>query len=185
MDFTPQVGQDYFWHVCVLDHLGGSCLEGQYAGWSQTWKTRFNPGLALSPTNGPTPELLRPAHGQESVEATPLLEWRPFVGTTGIQYQIQISRDPGFSSIEISETVNNPSYAPSYSLAQRSLGRTNYGTFYWRVRGYVGTSWSEWSEARRFQVASQSEWRYIRTLGDASNRLLIGVDPVGDTSEHL
>jgi hypothetical protein len=176
------VGQDYFWHVCVLDHMGGSCMEGN-AGWSQIWRTRFDPSLALPPTNGVAPELLRPAHGQESVETTPLLEWWPYQSITETQYIVEISRDSDFSSHEISETVNIPSYTPSESFAQRNLGRTDYGTFYWRVKGAVGNTWSDWSETWRFQVASQSEWRYTRTLGDPSNRLLIGNDPVGDASE--
>jgi hypothetical protein len=182
-DFSPQVGEDYFWHVCVLDHIGGNCLEGAYSGWSQTWRAHFDPRLALSPTNGESPELLHPAIGQESVEATPLLEWWPYQEITQTQYIVEISRDSDFSSIEISETVNIPSYSPDYSLAQRSLSRTDYGTFFWRVRGYIGGAWSDWSDAWRFQIASQSEWRYIRTLGDPVNRLLIGEDPAGDTTE--
>jgi hypothetical protein len=182
--FIPHGGQDYFWHVCVLDFIGGSCLEDQYAGWSQTWRTRFDPSLALQPTNGDAPELLRPDNGQETVEATPLLEWWPYQEITRTQYIIEISRDSAFSSTVLTETVDIPSYAPSYSLAQRSLGRTDYGTFYWRVKGSVGGNWSGWSDVRRFQIASQSEWRYTRTLGDPSNRLLIGNDPVGDALEN-
>ena len=100
-DFIPQVGKDYFWHVCVLDYLGGNCVGGPYAGWSQTWRARFdptyNPGLpnpwVLPPTNGDSPELLRPANGQESVEATPLLEWWPYQEITQTQYIVEISRD--------------------------------------------------------------------------------------------
>ena len=88
-----------------------------------------------------------------------------------------------FSSTVLTETVNLPAYAPPQSIAQRSLGRTDYGTFYWRVKGFVGGSWSDWSDTRRFQIASQSDWRYLRTLGDASNRLLIGEDLIGDVSE--
>lgn len=183
-DFTPQVGQDYYWRVCVLDKIGGNCRVDTYSGWSQVWKTRFDPSLALTPSDGYAPELLRPAHGQESVEATPLLEWWPFQDAT--QYQVEISRDANFVipviSETITETVNIPAYAPSRSFAQRSLGRTDYGSFYWRVRGYVDGAWGDWSEVRRFQIASQSEWRYSRSLGDPANQLLIGADPAGDTS---
>ena len=183
-DFTPLAGQDYYWRVCPLDSLGGNCLTNSDTGliwWSQIWKARFDPSLALSPTIGAAPELLRPAHGQESVEATPLLEWWPLENAT--QYQVEISRDPAFSVLEVSETVNLSIYSPDVSLAQRSLGRTDYGTFYWRVRGYVGSAWGAWSETWRFQVASQSEWRLTRTLGDIANRLLIGDDPASDSTE--
>jgi hypothetical protein len=40
--------------------------------------------------------------------------------------------------------------------------------------------WSEWSDSWRFQIASQSEWRYNRGLGNADNKLQIGEDLVGD-----
>ncbi|MFZ2098597.1 MAG: hypothetical protein WAV05_18345, partial [Anaerolineales bacterium] len=180
-DFTPLVGQDYYWRVCVLDHLGGSCRTDPNAGWSQIWKAHFNPDIALPPTNSGTPELLRPVVAQESVEATPLLEWWPYQSTTQTQYQVEISRDTAFSTYEISQTVNIPAFAPDTSLAQRSLDHTDYGTFYWRVRADDGSGWTEWSDGWRFQIASQSEWRYTRTLGDPENQLLIGVDPEADS----
>ena len=189
-DFVPQAGQDYYWRVCVLDYIGGNCRVDPYSGWSQIWKARFDPQFdpdnpkpwVLPPTQGDTPELLRPIHGQESVETTPLLEWWPFQDTIQTQYQVEISRNANFVTHEISETVNIPAYAPSDSIVQRSLGRINYGTFYWRVRAIVNCAWGDWSEVWRFQIASQSEWRYSRSLGDPANQLLIGTDPPGDTS---
>ncbi len=182
-NFTPTAGQDYYWRVCPLDSLGGSCLVNSISGqpwWSQVWKARFDAALALPATSGEAPTLLRPAHGHEAVEATPLLEWWPYLGAT--QYQVEISREAGFGSTEVSATVTLPAYAPVVSLAQRSLERTDYGTFYWRVRAYVGASWGNWSPAWRFQVASQSEWRYTRTLGSLDNQLLIGDDAPGDAN---
>ena len=182
-NFTPLIGQDYYWRVCPLASLGGACLENpgtSLAWWSQIWKVRFDSSLALPGTATTAPQLLRPAHGAESVEATPLLEWWPLTGAT--QYQVEISRVADFSALETTETVNIPAYAPDTSLAQRSLGRTDYGTFYWRVRGYVGSAWGGWSEVRRFQVASQSEWRQTRTLASADNQLLIGDDSAGDAA---
>ncbi len=177
-NFIPTVGQDYYWRICPLDGMGGDCLVNPDTGlvwWSQIWKARFDDSLELPPTSGEAPELLRPVLGQESVEATPLLEWWPLQNAS--QYQVEISRDVNFSTSEVSETVNIPAYSPVYSLAQRSLGRTDYGTFYWRVRGLTGDGWSDWSSIWRFQIASQSEWRYARTLGSPENQLLIGVDP--------
>jgi len=180
-DFTPQVGEDYFWRVCVLNHIGGNCVTNIHSGWSQIWRAQFDRSLALPPTNGDTPVLLRPAYGQEIVEATPLLEWFPFQNVTETQYQVEISRDSDFSTLAITETTNIPSYSPPYSLVQRSLGRIDYGTFYWRVRGFTGSQWSAWSDSWRFQIASQSEWQFTRTLGNQTNRLLIGSDPISDT----
>ncbi len=180
-DFNPVVGQDYFWRVCPLSGMGGVCLTNSDTGliwWSQIWKARFDSSLQLQPTTGAVPELLRPAVGQESVEATPMLEWWPLVGAS--QYQVEVSRESSFSTHEISETVDIPVYSPVESLAQRSLGRTDYGTFYWRVRGLIGSTWSNWSAAWRFQVASQSEWRFTRSLGSSENQLTIGDDPADD-----
>ncbi len=177
-DFIPVVGQDYYWRVCPLSSVEGDCLTNPETGliwWSQVWRTRFDASLQLQLTTGLTPELLRPQIGQESVEATPMLEWWPLEGAT--QYPVEISRESSFSTHEISETVNIPAYSPAYSLAQRSLGRTEYGSFYWRVRGLTGSGWSDWSDNWRFQIASQSEWRYTRTSGSVQNQLVIGSDP--------
>lgn len=182
-NFMPVVGQDYYWRVCPLSHMGGNCLTNSDTGliwWSQIWRTRFDNSLSLDPTTGDKPELLRPAHGQDSVEATPLLEWWPYKNSD--QYQVEISRESNFSTYEISEIVDIPAYSPVYSLVQRSLGRTDYGTFYWHVRGFVDGEWSPWSDVRRFQVASQSEYRFTRTSGDPSNQLIIGDDPLYDAS---
>ena len=176
--FIPNVDEDYWWRVCPLDAVEGNCRTNPvngYQWWSQVWKARFDPSLALSSTPAVEPaQLLRPAHGQELVETTPLFEWWPLNNAT--QYQIEVSRDENFGTHEISETVNIPVYSPDYSLAQRSLGRTDYGTFYWRVRGFVSGEWGDWSEPWRFQIASQSEWRYSRGLGISANKLLIADD---------
>jgi hypothetical protein len=181
-DFLPSPGQDYYWRVCPLNGLNNiDCMVNPSNGvewWSQIWIAHFSSALELPPTTSDVPQLLRPEVAQESVEATPLFEWWPLKGAT--QYQIQVSRDDIFSTSEITETVNIPAYSPNHSLAQRSLGRTDYGTFYWHVRGLVGGVWSEWSTSWRFQIASQSEWQYSRTLGDPINKLQIASDPIGD-----
>ncbi len=176
-DFLPVNDQDYFWRVCPLNSMGGDCLINPSGGlpwWSQAWSTHFSSTLELTATVGVSPTLLRPAIGQEVVEATPLLEWWPLEGAT--QYEVEVSRDADFSTNEFSQLVNIPAYSPSYSLAQRSLGRTDYGTFYWHVRAYTAGGWGEWSDTWRFQVASQSEWRTIRYRNGGENKLLIGED---------
>ena len=187
--FAPQVGTTYYWRVCPLTALDGNCTT--YVNdqgittewWSQIWPTRFDTSLGLPPTSGTAPTLLRPMQGQEVVEATPLLEWYPFTGAS--EYRVQISRAADFSSIEMDETTSIPVLSPRLSLAQRSLGRTDYGTFYWRVcASSAGTCTSDWSTALRFQIASQSEWALSRTLGDPYNQLIIGDDPNDVTPEN-
>lgn len=170
--FAPLPDTDYFWRVRPL--IGGT----EVGEWSQVWKARFNLTLGLDPTATTAPTLIRPTNGFEYAEATPLLEWFPV--QTAPSYDVQISSDESFTTIVDSSTVTYPSYVPTESLAQRSLGATDFGIYYWRVRV---TGSSEWSETRRLQISAQSQWQYGRTLGAAANRLQIGSDPVGDSAD--
>ena len=170
--FTPLVNTDYFWRVRPI--IGGS-PAGE---WSQEWKTRFDLAKGLTPTATTTTTLIRPTDGFEYAEATPLLEWFPV--QTAPSYEVQISADEAFTSIVDSATVTYPAYAPTQSPAQRSLGDTDFGVYYWRVRV---TGSGTWSEVRRFQIAAQSQWQLTRTLGDSVNRLTIGTDPASDSAD--
>jgi len=169
--FTPESNIDYYWRVRPL--IGGA----ETGPWSQIWTTQFTTTLRLTPTIGSAPELIRPTDGFEYAEATPLLEWFPMEGADA--YEVEISQDENFSIIVDSETVAYPAYAPTQSIAQRSLGDVDFGIYYWRVRKTDG----DWSETRRFQIAAQSQWQIARTPGSSTNRLQIGSDEVGDVSE--
>ena len=127
--FTPAANTDYYWRVLPL---GISAGEGT-AQWSQVWRTRFDPSRGLSPV-GSVPELIRPTTGFEFAEMTPLLEWFPVNGAAS--YDVQISRDAGFTDIADSATVAYPAYAPTQSLAQRNLGDQDFGVYYWREDRY-------------------------------------------------
>ncbi len=170
--FTPLTNTDYYWRVRPL--VGGS----ETGAWSQIWKTRFDPARGLAATGGSAPSLIRPTTGFEFSEMTPLLEWFPLTGASA--YDVQISQDETFSSIADSATVPYPVYAPNQSLAQRNLGDLDFGVYYWRVRQSPSGTWSE---VRRFQIAAQSQWQFTRTLGATENRLQIGSDDSGDTSD--
>ena len=166
--FTPLAETDYFWRVRPL--IGGS----ESGEWSQIWKARFDLSMGLNPESDPL--LIRPSDRFEFAESTPLLEWFPISSATG--YEVQISDDDTFSTVIDSASVSNPLYAPTISLAQRSLGDVDFGIYYWRVRGLPD---GVWSDTRRFQIAAQSQWQFSRTLGDLANRLQIGSDPLEDT----
>jgi hypothetical protein len=173
--FAPQNNTDYFWRVCHLDDLGGSCATP----WSQIWRTRFNLNLGLVPQSSITP--IRPVQAAEIVETTPMLEWWPVANADS--YDVQISTDPGFAAQYIvdSALVSYPVFTPATSLAQRSLGRTPFLTYYWRARARQGGSpFGDWSDTRYFTIAAQSQWKQSRTPGDPENHLIIGTDPVGD-----
>ncbi|MGC8781860.1 MAG: hypothetical protein ACP5UQ_13440, partial [Anaerolineae bacterium] len=169
--FTPTAGTDYYWRVAALDGLGGALL-GDWS-WSQRWRTRIDLSRGLAPTTGAAPILLRPPHGAESVEAALLLEWWPLAGAA--TYRVQISRNDeehGFAGdIVVDETVPYPAFTPAVRLSP--------GTYYWRVAADGGA----WSAIWRFQVASQSRWRYSRALGDPANRNTIAADPAGDMTD--
>jgi hypothetical protein len=169
--FAPSLSTDYYWRVRPL--IGGN-ESGQ---WSQIWRTRFDPSLALPSITDSAPLLIRPTTGFEFAETTPLLEWFPLNGASS--YDVEVSLDEGFSQIIDSTTVSDPAYAPTQGLAQRKLGDVDFGVYYWRVRK---SSNGAWSETRRFQIAAQSQWQFTRALGDTSNRLQIGSDPTGDVA---
>jgi hypothetical protein len=172
-DFTPSTGTDYYWRVCPLAPTV-DCAD-IYDPWSQTWRTRFDPALGLTPTSGSSPTLIRPTNGFEYAEATPLLQWFPLEGASS--YDVEISLDTSFSATVDSAEVTYPAYAPPQSLAQRSLGDVDFGVYYWRVRQHGSVTWSE---TRRFQVSAQSQWAPTRSLGNTANRLQIGSDPAGE-----
>lgn len=172
--FLPQAGTDYYWRVRPLTATNGT----EIGEWSQIWRTRIDPSRGLTPTTGSAPVLIRPVNGAEFAETTPLLEWFPM--SSAPSYEVQISRDAGFTDIVDSATVTYPAYAPTRSLAQRSLNRLDFGIYYWRVRK---TGSSIWSEVRRFQIAAQSQWKISRVPGDSANRLQIGSDSSGDVSD--
>jgi hypothetical protein len=174
--FTPSTNTDYYWRVCAL--VGGACpINVGNEVWSQVWRTRFNPSLGLTP-RGTAPQLIRPTSGFEFAESTPLLEWFPMSGATA--YDVQISPDSAFASFVDSATVSTPAYVPTQALAMRRLGDVNFGVYYWRVRKSPSGTWSE---TRRFQIAAQSQWKFARSLGDAANRLQIGLDPASDIAD--
>ena len=170
--FAPLADTDYFWRVRPL--LGGV----EVGEWSQVWKTRFDLEAGLQPPANTVPQLIRPTEGFELVETSPLLVWFPV--TDAPSYEVQISANADFTSIVDNATVSYPSYAPSQSFAQRSLGAVDFGVYYWRVRV---TGSPNWSEPLRFQIAAQSQWQLNRTIGAVENRLQVGSDPALDAAD--
>ncbi len=164
-----QANQTYYWRVCSTESIGGACTSP----WSQIWITQINPSKMLSET--PTITLLRPSDKAEFVEMTPLLEWFPLQSADS--YRVQIGQDPNFNETIVDEFTEYPAFIPTTSLAQRNLNKLDFGTFYWRVRGYInGSSLGGWSPIWRFIISAQSQWRQARTLGDVDNQLQIGSD---------
>lgn len=179
----------YYWHVCPTASLGSACLnrDPSTPWWSQTWVMKFNPSKQPSPTNGTSPELLRPQDMREFGDLTPLLQWLPYKNADS--YQVQISSDPGFANADIvaSDIVPYPAYAPETSLAQRSLSKINFGTYYWRVLARkAGVPLGGWSATNRFMIAAHSQWQPSRTLGDLrTDQLLIATSPTLNVGQNF
>jgi len=181
--FRPTTGVDYYWRVCPLDTMGIDCLKNtaDLPWWSQVWRTQIDIGQ-LQPTDTDATQLLRPVHGSEVVETMPLFEWQPLAGADN--YEITISQDEGFTEILETVHVDYPAYAPTTSQGQRLLDRLNFGTFFWRVQAYSGGDpLGDVSDSWRFQVASQSQWKLTRAIGETANRLVIGTDNPADASD--
>lgn len=150
--FTPTVNQPYYWQVCSLDENGEIMegIEGSRGGCSQVWKARFDPSLGLPVTTTTQPKLLRPIHGDQGVDAMPLLEWWPIAGAT--RYRVQIARDAAMSDIVEDGMAQYAAYMMTERLA--------YDTYYWRVQAQDADGpLGEWSVTQRFQVAALSRWR--------------------------
>ncbi len=178
-DFQPENDTDYYWRVCALaDPEDVNCSTP----WSQVWRARFDSNLLPSATDQLT--LMRPIHGSEHIETTPLFEWKPLKGAT--RYTITISQSPSLSSPVLQETVVRPVYTSPYSLAQRNLNKLNFGTYYWKVCNADNAT--QCSPTWRFQIAAQSQWRATRDAGDPANRLQIAADvndPLVDSNFEL
>ncbi len=172
--FRPQPNTDYYWRVRGLD-----AFNNPVGPWSQVWRARFSLGQTAAaqavPATG-APVLWRPAHGAETVETGPLLEWQPV--SEADRYDVEISTAADFDPADIvrAASVPYPTYLPTVKLPA--------GTYYWRVmarRG--GVPLAGWSNVWRFQVAAPSRWRDTRALLAVANRNLIGFDPPGDMGD--
>ncbi|NUM45821.1 MAG: hypothetical protein HUU38_14045 [Anaerolineales bacterium] len=154
----------YYWRVAAISGIGGSLTSA----WSHSRTVRFDEALGLYPTQIGEPELIRPANGEEHVEYTPRFDWFPY--NQADAYEIEVSRDTTFTDIVDTATVEYPSYAPQQPYAERHFNELDFGTFYWRVRALSGgTPLTDWSETRRFQIASTSQWVRASGLGRASS----------------
>jgi hypothetical protein len=169
-------GVQYYWKVRPID--GGGSDIGQ---WSQTWIARFNPDLLPAATSSIQP--MRPAHGSEWTETVPLFEWRKLQNAASYQIQISTSPDPASFTIPAYLVKQDNTIYPAYSFSDT----LKFGTYYWRIRGLTsgGTPIGPndgWSSLQRFQVAAQSRWLSVRTVGQ-NGATVIAEDPANDIND--
>ncbi|MEK9138620.1 MAG: fibronectin type III domain-containing protein, partial [Bacteroidota bacterium] len=102
----------YYWRVNAANAGGNS-------PWSATWS--FTTDL-LPPASAPT--LASPSNGATGVSTSPTLSWNASSGATS--YQLQLSTDPSFTSLEVNQGgITATSYA--------ATGLANSTPYYWRV----------------------------------------------------
>jgi predicted phage tail protein len=107
-------GYDYFWRVRSID------LSGKRSDWSAARK--FTVTIQVSPVNGAT-----------FTSKRPIFKW--FLSNTRLIHHIQISTDPGFTSLVL-DKYTKPGSANTFSIALPN------GTYYWRMRYKVADGWS-------------------------------------------
>lgn len=79
---------------------------------------------------------LLPANGASEVALMPMLNWNATNQT--LRYQLEVSQDPNFNNILVSETLETNSYQFSNLLDRLTC-------YYWRVRGENGCGMADWA----------------------------------------
>ncbi len=124
--FTPGAplanDTEFFWRV-----------RGKNTGGSSDWSSTFS--LTTAPPAPTAPTLTAPADAAEGVSVDPTLEWDAVSGA--VTYTVDVDTDPGFGSIDQTQTSGSTSYSPS-TLATGT-------TYYWRVKATNPGGDSEYS----------------------------------------
>ncbi|MFU8861248.1 MAG: fibronectin type III domain-containing protein [Cyclonatronaceae bacterium] len=133
---TPSLQHErsYFWRVKSVNRGGES-------GWSEI---SHYTTIIQAP---PVPELVSPDHYMFDVPTSPVLAWNSV--TRARNYDVQISRDSDFSSMEIDTSGVEILYLDYSGLE----GNRDY---YWRVRAANEGGKSGWSEVWMFTTARPS-----------------------------
>ena len=116
-----------------------------------------------------TTVLIWPTNGEFLHENRPTLDWADYAGALG--YQIQISRNIGFTSLVVNANIVTPTshYTPLLNLPSNAL-------FYWRVRAKTGVMvYTPWSEIWSFRTASPPSVPML--ISPANNALVIDTTP--------
>ncbi len=123
----------YFWRVNARNSAGIS-------DWSSVWSfTTLN-------NENFVPVLISPADGIGNISLAALCIWDSVKNAR--QYQLQLSKQPDFSSIVVSDST-----AKTYFKLENL---DNYTTYYWRVRANVNNNWYPYSSSWRFTTRSST-----------------------------
>jgi len=106
------------------------------------------PALRAQTAPPDAPVLVTPPEAAQTTGVTdpplgiPTLTWAPVERAT--RYQVQVSVSSGFAATVVDATTENTSYTPLAALGS--------GTFYWRVRAAIGSTWGAYAEPFSFTV---------------------------------
>ncbi|MFP4381349.1 MAG: InlB B-repeat-containing protein [Candidatus Sumerlaeia bacterium] len=136
----PNDGSRFFWRM----------KAGVDGAWSHNSRTAsFINGDSSEAPEGIT--LLRPGNGAIVFADEVRFLWTP--DRYAEFYQIQVAQDADFTSI----TLEDDTLTASRYVTEE--GELTTGDYFWRVRAGNSQGWSEWTDARNFEV-SEEEARY-------------------------
>jgi hypothetical protein len=121
VDFNP--GSTYYWRVRVSQ-------DGPlYSPWSASRSFSVAPSESFAPSS--------PVVGATGTSITPTLTWSPYEGATS--YEVAVAEDGTFAILDYSHTTSNTFFKGEETLKYNT-------TYYWRVRGVIGSTPGPWVE---------------------------------------
>lgn len=134
----------FFWRVRAKCETFGL----DWGPWSEVWQFHIDTRDTIYPDR---PEVITPSNGVSTSDKEVELEWYPNRNATS--YQIQISRNSTFSTIDFNETSS------SFNYTSPTLSSGNYS---WRVRSKDDNrGWGSWSTARSLIILEEKSKKRI------------------------
>jgi hypothetical protein len=143
-----EMGTMYYWRV-------SSQYGEETSEWSDPWSFSVKEESVVIPDT-PLPSL--PADNAKDVSVQTQFEWN--VGDNIQKWNLRISSDESMNDIVLDQdNILQPNYTLDFDL--------NYNTeYFWQLRAYDGTNWSEWSETYSFSTEIDT---YINELQFINN----------------
>jgi len=133
----------YYWRVCAKNETG-------WGPWSAPVWNFTTEGLSGQPD---PPSLLNPADTAQDQPIPVFLRWDSNV--SGAEYEVEVS---------LNSTLGNPVFHEQTTNKYIFVRSIDYNTtYYWRVRVYANSLFSDWSEVRTFKTQAASV-QVVQTL---------------------
>ncbi len=129
---TLEPDTTYYWRV--------RAAEPVLSSWSAKWSFTTSFG-----TEAIAPELSSPKAGARQIPIKPVFQWSAVAGSDS--YELIVSTDPSFDNPTI---LKMGAYALPATAWQSGTPLNYDTTYYWKVRGVSGDSYSSWSSVGAF-----------------------------------